>query len=303
MGDAEELKKLNNRKTRLKASLTRHLNFVKNELQNENNLSKLKLKSTQLEDLYGNYATLLDEFDQFEINLDAFIEQFEIDYLETKSLLDDKINSISTNHSSAVVGTSMQPTSICAKLPKLTLPEFSGNILKWKEFWDSYEAKIHKTNLPDCDKFEYLVQCLKGRAQKSIEGMPVTSQNYPKAIAILEKKYYNRKLIIDSHYSILRNIPPIEDKDKNNVYKLRKTLDDFEVNLRCLEAFEEDVEHNSIQSLIYSKFPENIINKVFENVDQDSLTTSELRLNLDKIISSFERTETVKEKHAEKDHF
>ena len=43
------------------------------------------------------------------------------------------------------------------KLPKLELQKFDENILKWQEFWDSFEASIHRnTNLQPVDKFNYL---------------------------------------------------------------------------------------------------------------------------------------------------
>ena len=39
------------------------------------------------------------------------------------------------------------------KLPKLSLPHFSGNITKWDTFRDSYESVIHKNDdLTDIDK-------------------------------------------------------------------------------------------------------------------------------------------------------
>ena len=29
------------------------------------------------------------------------------------------------------------------KLPKITLPHFSGNLMKWTSFWDSYKSAVH----------------------------------------------------------------------------------------------------------------------------------------------------------------
>ena len=30
------------------------------------------------------------------------------------------------------------------ELPKITLPHFNGNLMKWLTFWDSYESAVHK---------------------------------------------------------------------------------------------------------------------------------------------------------------
>ena len=40
------------------------------------------------------------------------------------------------------------------KLPKITLPHFNGNVMKWPTFWDSYESAVHNNkDLSDVDKF------------------------------------------------------------------------------------------------------------------------------------------------------
>ena len=43
------------------------------------------------------------------------------------------------------------------RLPRLELRKFDGNILKWQEFWDTFESTIHKNNdLHNIDKFNYI---------------------------------------------------------------------------------------------------------------------------------------------------
>ena len=42
------------------------------------------------------------------------------------------------------------------RLPKLNLPNFDGNILKWPEFWDVFESSVDKQNISDVAKFNYL---------------------------------------------------------------------------------------------------------------------------------------------------
>jgi len=49
------------------------------------------------------------------------------------------------------------------KLPKLTLPHFNGNQVRWTAFWDSYESVIHSNDeLTEVDKFNYLRSLLEG---------------------------------------------------------------------------------------------------------------------------------------------
>ena len=68
-----------------------------------------------------------------------------------------------------------------AKLPKLTLPHFDGDVKKWKEFKDLFDAMVHnKTNTPDITKFGYLKSVLSGEAKAAIEGLTLTASNYNK---------------------------------------------------------------------------------------------------------------------------
>ena len=64
----------------------------------------------------------------------------------------------------------------CIKLPKLELSKFDGNILKWQEFWDMYEATINlNPALQPVDKFNYLKVQLLGEAKEVISGLEITS--------------------------------------------------------------------------------------------------------------------------------
>ena len=76
------------------------------------------------------------------------------------------------------------------KLPKYALLKFEGNIMKWQEFWDSYEASIHKNSaLQEVDKFNYLKVQLEGEARDVIAGLDITNANYDVAVKMLKERY------------------------------------------------------------------------------------------------------------------
>ena len=79
------------------------------------------------------------------------------------------------------------------KLPKITLPHFNGNLMKWSTFWDSYESAVHKNkDLSDVDKFNYLRSLLERSAYDAIAGLTLSAVNYKEAIKILEKRFGNK---------------------------------------------------------------------------------------------------------------
>ena len=78
--------------------------------------------------------------------------------------------------SSGLVHANVSPVQ--CKLPKILLPEFSGDPLKWQGFWDQYQVAIdNKNNISDIDKFNYLKGCLKGEALSAVSGLTLNSEN------------------------------------------------------------------------------------------------------------------------------
>ena len=80
------------------------------------------------------------------------------------------------------------------RLPKLNLPNFDGNILKWSEFWDVFESSVDKQNISDVAKFSYLRGILRGTAFMAISGISLTNENYSVAVTILKKNLERRIL-------------------------------------------------------------------------------------------------------------
>ena len=82
------------------------------------------------------------------------------------------------------------------RLPKISLPYFSGDILQWQSFWDSYESTIHSSvNLTDVQKFTYLKSQLEGSAASVIEGFAMTNANYARAIDLLQERFGQQQKI------------------------------------------------------------------------------------------------------------
>ena len=42
------------------------------------------------------------------------------------------------------------------RLPRIELPKFRGDVLKWQSFWGQFEALVGEANIPTVNKFGYL---------------------------------------------------------------------------------------------------------------------------------------------------
>ena len=80
-------------------------------------------------------------------------------------------------------------------LPKLELKPFDGDIINWKPFWDQFNASIHSNNIiSKIGKFSYLKTFLNEGASGCISGLTLTTENYDKAVKILEERFGNKFL-------------------------------------------------------------------------------------------------------------
>ena len=87
-----------------------------------------------------------------------------------------------------------------AKLPKLQIKAFRGEITQWTPFYDSFKASIDSNpDIPETDKFNYLKALLSGSAYEAIEGLPITGENYKKALEILETRITATSNFVSAH--------------------------------------------------------------------------------------------------------
>ena len=91
-----------------------------------------------------------------------------------------------------------------SRLPKLTLPMFSGDPLTWQTFWDSYVSIHANPNLSGIQKFTYLKAQLQGDAAQAIAGLRLTAANYVHSIALLEDRYAQPHKLVNAHMTALK---------------------------------------------------------------------------------------------------
>ena len=99
------------------------------------------------------------------------------------------VESTSARASSPAVTPRVSSSASQAKLPKLTLRPFNGDVTQWLTFWDSFKSAVHENEaISDIDKFNYLRSLVEKSAKEAISGLTLSSANYREAIAILQKQ-------------------------------------------------------------------------------------------------------------------
>nr|XP_034836272.1 uncharacterized protein LOC117992671 [Maniola hyperantus] len=126
------------------------------------------------------------------------------------------------------------------KLPKLQLPTFSGDIKKWPEFFDTFNALIHDCHsLTDVEKFHYLNSSLSGDPLALIRVFPITGDYYSDAYAALTSRYQDKRELA---FTCWKDILNINFKIQNPT-DFRRTLDSVDENLCILKKLKLPVDH------------------------------------------------------------
>ena len=110
------------------------------------------------------------------------------------------------------------------KLPRNEFVSFSGDKTKWIEVWDSFQCAIYNNiTLSNVLKFKYLKSKLAVEAKSAIAGLVVSSENYPVAVDILNRRFGSPQEIVDMHCNQLINM----QSATNKVSSLRYLSDKF----------------------------------------------------------------------------
>ena len=116
-----------------------------------------------------------------------------------------KIQEFVSNEYHPVSTFQTKPTpKVHINLPKLHIQPFDGNPLEWLTFWDSYSNAVHNNHeLNNIEKMNYLKGLITCNAVRAISGLPMTSQNYEKAIEMLKERFGRKQVLINAHMESL----------------------------------------------------------------------------------------------------
>ena len=159
------------------------------------------------------------------------------------------------------------------KLPKISLPNFDGNILQFAEFWEAFQTVHNNENLEDTNKFHYLMGLLEGPAKDLLIGMSKTSANYHKAIETLQKRFGNTEQVALAHFEALDKLPkPNETWESLKIFR-----DKYEMHQNSLLALDYDFQackccKRTQASFLWKSLPSLIQDKLSNKLPEEGWT-------------------------------
>lgn len=179
-------------------------------------------------------------------------------------------------------------TSIFAKNKMINVPRFSGKMIDWLPFWESYKQYIHQTNLSNLVKFNALRDCLEGKAAALIKRYPQDGSFYEEAIDRLMSIYNNSDNQTRNLYDKLKGIK----RARESLNEIRRTFNEVAVILNQLKRLGNDVNTPGYLIEARFKFPKSVL----EELAKEERANYEGRItNMDDLLNEIENHILIQE--------
>lgn len=238
-----ELKQLIHQRGQVKARVTVIVKKLNEALENIDATSLAQLKATEKK-LELHYAEYIKKHDEVMLmctpanveEQDAKLEEF--DALHTDALV--KLNQLIDDFREEAVRNDTGQRIIVQQQPlKAPIPTFSGKYEEWPKFKALFNDLIGRCGDSDATKLHYLDRALVGEASGILDAQVINDNNYERAWMLLEERFENPRVIIDTHITGLLNMKPI---GKCNFKELRNLLDTCNRHVEGLRYMNQPVE-------------------------------------------------------------
>uniref|UniRef100_A0A1I7WP73 DUF1758 domain-containing protein n=1 Tax=Heterorhabditis bacteriophora TaxID=37862 RepID=A0A1I7WP73_HETBA len=175
---------------------------------------------------------------------------------------------------------------------RIKVPEFSGKVEEWEEFWAIYEDMVHtNAELSVMEKIILLKDSLKEKPTKTIKGIQMLPANYEWMVSTLQKRYGHKS---NNRSSIVQNLHDLKPAI-NDAEKCLDVLEDINALVNQMESTGYNVRTTNDPmwtDAICKKFPYHILSKTLKmQNEKDTMTIEELLESLESEISSRHITE------------
>ncbi|GFT18017.1 DUF1758 domain-containing protein [Trichonephila clavipes] len=183
-----------------------------------------------------------------ELNIDVGEEKWE-KYLDMQdSLLNCSVSLEKVKHTfkKETGKENLENKNLVAKMPKLELPQFHGEMEYWITFKELFQATvIDNSDLTEIDKLQYLFASVKGNAAKLIRGFAIKKENLKNCWELLCERYENKNQL--ANYQI-NKLFSIRTNKANSAKQLFEILDNCNESVRNLTVL--GLEINLLSELI-----------------------------------------------------
>ncbi|XP_071653000.1 uncharacterized protein [Temnothorax longispinosus] len=185
---------------------------------------------------YSSVAKIADDFEATHLKVIQEAADFDVED-EIQASFDKMHYAVKSRYhheTGAPLGGAPAPPSCQAsvvKLPKIPLPQFSGDLTLWPSFIALFNASIHNQQISAIEKYQYLLASLKGEPLNVVKNLPFSEEYYLIAYDSLVDRYRNKRKLADHHLNSIIEAKPLKAESAEALHHL---LDTFTENTRAL---------------------------------------------------------------------
>ncbi|XP_071652362.1 uncharacterized protein [Temnothorax longispinosus] len=185
---------------------------------------------------YSSVAKIADDFEATHLKVIQEAADFDVED-EIRASFDKMHYAVKSRYhheTGAPFGGAPAPPSGQAsvvKLPKIPLPQFSGDLTLWPSFIALFNASIHNQQISAIEKYQYLLASLKGEPLNVVKNLPFSEEYYLIAYDSLVDRYRNKRRLADHHLNSIIEAKPLKAESAEALHHL---LDTFTENTRAL---------------------------------------------------------------------
>lgn len=270
------IKKLKEKRKQCKASITRIETFVMEKIietdpVDQNIIDQLIIRQGMLSKNFEDYKNVQLDICVLDEDDTESIDEFEDKYYNILSMINKAITQNKTslgNSASSEVKVEKGFVST-TKLPNIDIPYFDGkNLNNYKPFSEMFLAVIGTNiDLSNVQKLFYLRNYLKGEALELIINLPLINDSYNEAIKILNNRFDNETMLINSHIYSLLDIPNLQ---KGTAAGIRDFVSKIKQQVSALKNLKQDVDKWDMMLIcIFSKKLDSYTNRSYQ-LDRNS---------------------------------
>ena len=255
-------------------------------------LRTLRSKEALLQKLDDDVLQLLDET-KFDEDIDE-ATNVSLKLTRNIAVVENYLPKIQKKEKKPIEMTGATNSTTGVKLPKIYIKKFSGDPTAWQQFFETFNATVHKNDkISNIEKFSYLKGYLTGAAEKCIEGLSLSNDNYEEAIKLLTERYGNPQLVIASHMDKILKTEKVNTT--RNCKDLRNLYDQIESHVRSLHTVGVISEHYGplLIPIILEKVPDEIKLTISRELGKNNWKIDEFMTVLKNEITARENCEFI----------
>nr|XP_034174839.1 uncharacterized protein LOC117601764 [Osmia lignaria] len=130
----------------------------------------------------------------------------------------------------------LQPAPRRSRLPEIPLPTFEGEYEKWQDFKSAFTSVIKdRAELTDVDRLHYLKGAVGGAAANLIQHLPPTEDAFARAWELLDERYENKRLNVQSQLDRIYNLKPMKQRRAASLIKMTNIIGETQQSLRSFQ--------------------------------------------------------------------